>query len=287
MTSSSVLSMFPLSYIIVKAPPSSGDGELREMLDFLRKLGYRGIELDVTGVSGIHFEQFEVGAAELDMAIPSVLTGGTYALGLCLSSPSVSVRKKTVASLISFLETARRLNAVLVVGLLQGLRSDEPDPRIASDRIVECLREVGAAAQEQEVQVVLEPVNHLQVGFNNSVGEVLATIERVESPALRPMVDTLHMHIEEHSPVQSVLGVGKELRHVHLCDSNGGLLGSGNADLPAVLQALRSIDYQHFVSIKIYRGAEWHEAARSAIEYLASVGERRPGDDSHPRYAET
>ncbi len=270
MTTSNPLSMFPLSYILVN-PPSSGDPELRQKLNFLRKLGYRGIELDVAAVSGIGRERLEACAAEFDMAIPSLLTGGAYVQGLCLSSPSLSVRKKTVTTLISFLEVARRLDAILIVGLLQGLRTDEPDARIASDRIVACLREVAAAAQEQGVQVVLEPVNHLQVGFNNSVGEVLTTIGRVASPAVRPMIDTLHMHIEERSPVGSVLDVGKKLRHVHLCESNGGPFGGGNADIPGILQALKSIDYQYFVSVKIYRGLEWQEAAQSAIEYLAGV----------------
>jgi sugar phosphate isomerase/epimerase len=262
--------MFPLSYILVN-PSSFGDTELPEKFDFLQRLGYRGVELDVTGALAIGLERLEASAAEFDMAIPSLMTGGAYAQGLCLSSPNLSVRKKTVTTLISFLEIARRLDAILVVGLLQGLRADEPDARIANDRIVECLRDVGAAAQEQGVQVVLEPVNHLQVGFNNSVAEVLTTIERVASPAVRPMIDTLHMHIEERSPVGTVLDVGKKLRHVHLCESNGGRFGSGNADIPGILQVLKSIDYPYFVSIKIYRGLDWQEAAQSALEYIAGL----------------
>jgi sugar phosphate isomerase/epimerase len=270
MTTSNALSMFPLSYILVN-PPSPGDTEFRQKLNLLRNLGYGGIELDIAGVPEIGLERLEACAAEFDMAIPSLMTGGAYAQGLCMSSPSLSVRKKTVTTLISFLEVTRRLDAILIVGLLQGLRTDEPDARIANDRIVECLREVGAAAQDQEVQVMLEPVNHLQVGFNNSVREVLTTVGRVASPAVRPMIDTLHMHIEERSPVRSVLNVGKKLRHVHLCESNGGPFGSGNADLPGILQALKSIDYQYFVSVKIYRGLEWLEAAQLAIEYLAGL----------------
>jgi sugar phosphate isomerase/epimerase len=270
MTTSNALSLFPFSYILVN-PPSAGDTELRQGLNFLRKLGYRGIELDVAGVPGVGLERLEACAAEFDMAIPSLLTGGAYGRGLCLSSPSLSVRKKTVTTLISFVEVARRLDAILVVGLLQGLRTDEPDARVANDRIVEGLRDLGAAAQEQGVPVVLEPVNHLQVGFNNSVGEVLSIIERVASPAISPMIDTLHMHIEERWPVRCVLDVATKIRHVHLCESNGGPLGSGNADLPGILQALKTIDYKYFVSIKIYRGLEWQEAAQSAIEYLAGL----------------
>ena len=71
--------------------------------------------------------------------------------------------------------------------------------------------------------------------------------------------------------MRCVLDVATKIRHVHLCDSNGGPLGSGNADLPGILQALKSIDYQYFVSVKIYRGPEWREAAERAIEYLAAL----------------
>jgi sugar phosphate isomerase/epimerase len=173
--------------------------------------------------------------------------------------------------LISFLEVAQRLDAILVVGLLQGLRNDEPDAQVANGRIVECLRDVGVAAQEKGVEIVLEPVNHLQVGFNNSVQEALEIVRRVGSPAIKPMVDTLHMHIEERSPIQSVMDVGKNLRHVHLCESNGGLFGSGNADLQGIFRALKSIEYRYFVSVKIYRGRDWRTSASSAMEYLAAL----------------
>src|SRR6188768_222128 len=98
MTTSNALGMFPLSYILVN-PPSSGDIELRQQLTFLRKLGYRGIELDVAGMSGIGLERLKACAAESDMAIPSLLTGCAYSQGLCLSSPSLPVRNKTVTAL--------------------------------------------------------------------------------------------------------------------------------------------------------------------------------------------
>jgi sugar phosphate isomerase/epimerase len=260
---------FSTSYILVDPLSSfAADDEFRRALEFLRETGYDGVEINIAEPPGMDLDRVEASAAHVGMAIPSLMTGPAYAEGLCLSSREASVRKQTVERLISYLETARRFDAVLVVGLLQGLRSDEPDPAIANERIVECFRELAPAAEEQGVQLVLEPVNHLQVGFNNSVKEVLATIERIGSPAVRPMVDTLHMNIEEHSPVQCVAEVGKDLRHVHLSESNGGLLGSGNAELAGVWQALKSVRYEHFVSVKIYRAPAWREAARSAMVYL-------------------
>jgi len=123
---------------------------------------------------------------------------------------------------------------------------------------------------------VVEPVNHLQVGFNNGVSEVRQLIRIVNSPALKPMVDTIHMNIEERSLIQPILDCGSELRHVHLCESNGSLFGTGHIDFAAVLKALDVISYAGFASVKVYRGATLEEAARSSMDYLRRLGAIRP-----------
>ena len=172
----------------------------------------------------------------------------------------------SVSSNISIWLTSSRLS--LVVGMMQGLRSDEPDTDIANGRIIECLKEVGAAAESKGVEFVLEPVNHLQVGFNNSVAEVLQLIEAIGSPAIRPMVDTVHMNIEEKSLTQPIYDCGAALRHAHLCESNGGFFGTGRVDFPGVLQALSNIGYEGFGSVKVYRQATMEKAVRTSIEVL-------------------
>jgi sugar phosphate isomerase/epimerase len=58
------------------------------------------------------------------------------------------------------------------------------------------------------------------------------------------------------------------LRHVHLCESNGGVFGTGGVDFTAVLQALSEIGYDGFGSVKVYRQATMEEAARTSIEAL-------------------
>ena len=57
-------------------------------------------------------------------------------------------RAGAVARLREYLPIAQRFNAILVVGLLQGLRADEPDAEVANERIAAGLREVGLAAQD-------------------------------------------------------------------------------------------------------------------------------------------
>jgi D-psicose/D-tagatose/L-ribulose 3-epimerase len=118
------------------------------------------------------------------------------------------------------------------------------------------------------VGLVMEPVNHLQVGFNTTVAEVRAMVARVGSPRLRPMVDTLHMNIEERSLVEPIHALGADLGHVHLCETNGGIFGSAHIDFAAVLRALDDIGYTGFIAVKVYRNATWGVGAATAYDVV-------------------
>ena len=92
---------------------------------------------------------------------------------------------------------AARLGAIVVVGLMQGQRSDEPDEHVANERIAACLRAAADFAEPLGVPIVVEPVSHFQVGFNHTADKAAALARRVDSPAIGYMLDTIHMHIEE------------------------------------------------------------------------------------------
>lgn len=269
--------MFRYSYIIIPPLESLGfERRVRGTLAFLKECGYAGVEVNLTDSPALDLDRLEQWLEELDLVIPSFLTGEAYGQGLCLSSPDPSIRQKTVDRLVDFLEVARRFKAILVVGLLQGLLSDEPEVEAAQARIRDGLGQVAARAEAQGVEVVVEPVNHLQVGFNNSVAEVRRLIAEVGSPALKPMVDTIHMNVEERSLTEPILECGSSLRHVHLCESNGSLLGTGHLDFAAVLGALDRIGYDGFASVKVYRGAGLEDAAPHALRTLRRLHSGSP-----------
>jgi len=257
------------SYMVIDFADLGGD--FAAGLEFIRTCGYVGVELNLTPAVLGQLDAIERTAEAYGLAVPSLLTGAAYVEGLCLSAPERGRRTSAVERLKSYLPIAQRFDALLVVGLLQGLRADEPDAAVANQRIAAGLREVGLAAQEAGVELVIEPINHLQVGFNNSVAEVRALIERIGVPAFRPMVDTIHMNIEEKSLTQPIFDCGSALRHVHLCESNGGVLGSGHLDFEAVLAALDAIGYAGFASVKVYRQASLRQAAPASLAHLRGL----------------
>ncbi len=259
-----------LSFLFYEPIPELN--ELARRMAYLKSLGYQGVELSASYPPPYSAEELAAVSRELDLPVVSFLSGWSYPHEkLCLASPDADVRRRATERLRTYLDYATPLNALVVIGLMQGLRSDEPDSARAVPRIVECLKSAGDHAASIGGSLVLEPVNHLQVGFHHSAAEAKSLVAQVESPGLGYMLDTIHLHIEERSVTQAILDHGQAIRHFHLCESNGGPFGTGAIVFPAVLHSLRASGYSRYVSVKIYRHLKWAEAARSAAEFLRPI----------------
>lgn len=248
--------------------------ELSRRMVRLQELGYQGVELSAMHPAPYPAVELRRLSERHGMPIVSFLSGWSYGHeGLCLASPDRQVRERAVERLKTYIDYAAPLGALVVVGLMQGLRSDEPDGTIAAERIVECLSNAAERAAEQNVSLVLEPVNHLQVGFHHTAAEAAEVVARVGSPGLGYMLDTIHVHIEEHSAIATILAHGEKIRHFHLCESNGGRFGTGSIDFKGVLSALRASGYTGCVSVKVYRHLGWERAAETAAEHVLPLME--------------
>jgi sugar phosphate isomerase/epimerase len=256
-----------LSFLLYE--PVNDLGELDRRMGRIAGLGYHGVELSASHPMPYPAEEVISLTRKHGLPVVSLLSGWSYGNeGLCLASPRADVRRRAVDRLIEYTGYAARLGAIVVVGLMQGLRTDEPDETEANRRIADCLRPVAEAAVDRGTVVVLEPVNHLQVGFNHTAAEAVTMVERVGSPGLGYMLDTIHLNIEERSVLLTIRAHGRRIRHFHLCETNGGPFGTGNLDFPGVLHALDEVGYSYFASVKIYRKVGWDEAARTAMAFL-------------------
>jgi 5-keto-L-gluconate epimerase len=261
-----------LSYILVDTLGSFRSFEdLQFALDHIKTLGYEGVELNLTPNPAFEIETVARFVESIQLPVVSFLTGANYfGEGLCLSSPQAEVRDRAVHRLKECMATASRFGAVLVIGQMQGFLTDEPDRVTAESRIESCLKRVLEATEQFSTTIAFEPVNHLQVGFHNNLEAVMKLARRIDSPRFKPMLDTFHINIEETSLVEPIYRVGRDLAHFHLCESNGGLLGSGHLNIADVFDALREIDYRRFVSVKVYR-QPWKAGAEASIRYLRDV----------------
>ena len=116
--------------------PISGLAELDQRMGRIARLGYQGIELTACHPLPYSVEDILALSRKHSLPVVSLLSGWSYGNeGLCLASPRAEVRQRASERLIEYTDYAARLGAVLVVGLMQGLRSDEPEETLAGEEI--------------------------------------------------------------------------------------------------------------------------------------------------------
>ena len=56
---------------------------------------------------------------------------------------------------------------------------------------------MGRHAARSGVTLAVEPVQHGEVGFHNTIAEVAELVRDLDLPGVRMMIDTFHMNIED------------------------------------------------------------------------------------------
>ena len=107
----------------------------------------------------------------------------------------------------------------------------------------------------------------LELRDDGVIPHVIRTVHHVDDFTSPSMVEC-----QERSITEPIYRVGKDLGHVHLSETNGSLLGTGHLDILSVFRALADIGYDRYVSVKVYRGTPWEQAAVSVIQHLRSMG---------------
>jgi len=114
------------------------------------------------------------------------------------------------------------------------------------------LKTICAYAQAQGKVVCMEPLNRFETDFLNTVEQGLRMIREVKSPALKLLLDTFHMNIEEKNPAASIRRAGRHVGHIHASASDRGTPGNDNVDWPEIAKALKAIRYKGAVVIESF-----------------------------------
>jgi D-psicose/D-tagatose/L-ribulose 3-epimerase len=107
-------------------------------------------------------------------------------------------------------------------------------------------------AEQNGKIICLEPLNRFETDFLNTVEQGLQMISEVKSPALKLLLDTFHMNIEEKNPADAIRRAGRHVGHFHASASDRGTPGNDHVDWPGVAQALKDIRYEGAVVIESF-----------------------------------
>jgi len=125
------------------------------------------------------------------------------------------------------------------IGVFTGL------PRTKEEEVIICQvwTEVSSYAQNLGIKIGIEPVNRYESYICTAASETLTLLRKTNASNLGLHLDTFHMNIEEANFHDPVVQANEKLFHVHMTESDRGMLGEGNVHWDELFRALSEINY--------------------------------------------
>jgi D-psicose/D-tagatose/L-ribulose 3-epimerase len=247
------------------------------LLTEIKKWGFDGVE-----IARLDFDSFPVaevrraiGDAGLECTFCSALTGSQS-----LICEDAGIRAQTRSFLLRGIEVAAELGSPLFVGPFVAPVGQLLGRRRTTDewkRAVEGLSSLTPALDAHGVSLGVEPLNRFETFFLNTAADAARLCDEVNHPAVGVLLDTFHSNIEEKTITDAVEVLGKRIHHVHTCENDRGIPGSGHVDWTGLMSALTRVGYDQWFVIESFGSAIPELAAAACIwRDLASTPEAIP-----------
>lgn len=243
---------------------TAGFGE--EHLPLLKQFkswGFDGVEIARFSFDGFPAAKIRQAVKDegLECTFCSALTGE-----LSLISEDASVRQGALDFLKRGITVAAELGSPVFlgpfcspVGKLVGRRPNQDEWK----RAVEGMAALGETLDACDVQLAHEPLNRFETYFTNTAYDAYRLLEEAGHPRLGILFDAFHANIEEKDSGAAVRRVAKRLAHVHTCESDRGIPGTGQVHWASLIGALRDMNYQGWLVIESF-GSQIPEIAAAA-----------------------
>jgi D-psicose/D-tagatose/L-ribulose 3-epimerase len=243
---------------------------LRELLPRLVEAGFDLVELPIETVNAFDYQAVSVMLHDYGLGVSACAVIGP---DRDLIHPTAEIRQQGAAYVRHCIEAAEILGAANLIGPLYSAvgRTWQASPAERAgdiDLLVDQLQPLAGYAADHGVTLCLEPLNRFETSLINLAAQAVDVIDRVAHPNCGLMLDTFHMNIEEASPGAAIRLAGKRLKHLHTCENDRGVPGSGHFPWGEMAQALRDIDYQGPVVIESF-SAEVKSIAKAAAVWRA------------------
>lgn len=250
-----------------------GGMKIEECMRMAKTAGFDGIELALNETGNLSLESgeeeilgYRKAATEIGIEITSLATGLYWAYPL--TSGDETIREKAKSIVRKQLDTAALLevDTILVVPGAVGVDfipgSEVVEYDTAYERAFTAIRELAPYAESKRVAIGLENVWNK---FLLSPLEMRDFIDRIGSDYVGAYFDVGNV-IYSGYPEHWIKILGKRIRKVHFKDFRrdvGTLAGfvdllAGDVNYPAVMEALRKIGYNSFVTAEMIPNYKYH-----------------------------
>jgi D-psicose/D-tagatose/L-ribulose 3-epimerase len=228
------------------------DATVRAMLPAIKEKGFDGVEVPL-------FRPAEFPAAQIrrDMEANGLACNVCSVLvpGFSLIEEDASVRRETQQHLRNSILAASEAGASIIAGPLYCPVGYLPGRRRTADewsRAIEGYQSVADVLTRCNITLAIEPLNRFETFFLNTAADAAALCDQVGHPNIGVLFDTFHANIEEKDIAQGYRTLGRHLKHVHTCENDRGIPGSGHVEWTSVFQALKDLNYDGWLTIESF-----------------------------------
>lgn len=142
------------------------------------------------------------------------------------------------------------------------------DRNKAIDQITNFLHMAAPVAKQHGVTIVIEPLNRGECNIINSVAEAMTYVTRVNHPAVKCLVDSYHMWLEDE-PLANLEAAMPSIAHVHVADKDGRVCPgeSGTSDYLSFFKVLKQGGYDKLVAVEA-RGFDLQTTGPGCLHFL-------------------
>lgn len=164
-----------------------------------------------------------------------------------ISSADPEVRAAGIKFLCDIMNQMVKIDCSIFIGALYNHWPydfvDTDKPALWS-RAVESLKIVGDEAERLGVTIAIEVLNRFESCILNDIDEGIKFVQEIDCPAVKLLLDTFHMNIEEDNIADAFRKAGDLVAHVHIGEGNRKLPGQGHLPWNEIAQALKDINYK-------------------------------------------
>jgi D-psicose/D-tagatose/L-ribulose 3-epimerase len=231
----------------------------------IREAGFHGIEVPIFSPNEFPAAALRdaVKAAGLECTAVSIIPPGVG-----LGAEEAVARARAEQHVRAVIDRAAEASIPLLSGPLYFPVGYLPGRRRTADewaRTVESWQRLAPYAEAAQVEIAIEPLNRFETYFLNTAADGVAFCEAVAHPSVGLLIDTFHANIEEKSIGGALRGAGVHLKHLHTCENDRGIPGTGHVAWQEFFAAVGELGYDRWLTIESFGFAAGALSAAAAI----------------------
>lgn len=239
------------------------------ILKSLKDTGFDGVEIPLFDPSDVgHFQRLASILDDLGLERTSVALIPDEAHSPISADPAA--RAGAVAHLNRVIDCAYALGAQALVGPWfqpLGVFSGNGPTDEELDRCATVHSAVAQKARDAGLACALEPLNRFECYLLNTCEQTSAYLDRLNEPGFGILYDTFHANIEEKDPLAALHTAFAKgyVNHVHISENDRGTPGRGHARIAETIAALKSLNYDGWLTIEAFGKALPELAAATRV----------------------